>query len=327
MYYTAPVDGPNTPRGVSQDPLEGLRDAMREVATVVRGKEAVIELAFTACVAGGHILIEDIPGVGKSTLARALSRAIGGSFHRIQFTSDLLPADLIGTNMWMASMERFEFRKGPVFANIILADEVNRAPPRTQSALLEAMSERQVSMDGTSMPLPSPFIVVATQNPLEHHGTYPLPEAQKDRFLIRTSMGYPDETTEVALLAGGIPKDPDSVKPTVTLEALHALQQQAAEIYVHPDVAGFARRFVAATRSHPSVTVGVSTRGALAWLALARADALLKGATLVGPDALQRLAVPALAHRLTLSDPGAATASNLAEEVVRDLLSTVPVPR
>ena len=207
------------------------------VATRIHGKDEIIDLALICLVARGHLLIEDIPGVGKSTLARALADAIGGSFSRIQFTSDLLPADLLGVNVWRASQEAFEFRRGPVFANLVLADEVNRAPPRTQSALLEAMAEGQVSIDGTSHALPDPFVVIATQNPEEHHGTYPLPESQRDRFLLRLSMGYAAAEVEAALLlSGGVspakPSEAGAASASVSPEVL--LELQAAASAIHP---------------------------------------------------------------------------------------------
>jgi MoxR-like ATPase len=315
----------SAPHAVSS-PRQQIQDAIAAIGRVIRGKDDVIELAMTACIARGHILIEDIPGVGKSTLAKSIAAAIGGAFSRVQFTSDLLPADLIGTNMWKASIEKFEFKRGPLFANIVLADEVNRAPPRTQSALLEAMSEFQVSIDGQSLPLPRPFTVIATQNPLEHHGTYPLPESQKDRFIIRTQIGYADATTEAALLSGASAPDPRSISTVLPLETLGTAQARAQEVFVHEDVSMFVRRFVAATREHPAISIGVSTRGALAWVALARASAYLQGRDHVSVQSLQDLATPALAHRLAMMEPGAQSNIHLASELIRDLLATVAVP-
>src|SRR5690606_32431822 len=281
---------------------ETLAEIRAAVARRIHGKDQVIDLALISLIARGHLLIEDIPGVGKSTLARALAAAIGGSFSRIQFTSDLLPADLLGVNVWRASREQFEFRPGPIFANLVLADEVNRAPPRTQSALLEAMAEGQVSIDGTSHALPDPFVVIATQNPEEHHGTYPLPESQRDRFLLRLSMGYADAETEAALLLHGGVDGPGraSAEPGSALAApsqLLDLQRAAADVFLHPDLARYAQRLVQATREAGEIRLGVSTRGALAWVAAARARALLDRRTQVGIDDLQELAVAALAHR------------------------------
>ncbi|MFO7564040.1 MAG: AAA family ATPase [Enhygromyxa sp.] len=295
----------------------------------IHGKDEVIDLSLICLIAGGHLLIEDIPGVGKSTLARALAEAIGGSFSRIQFTSDLLPADLLGVNVWRASREHFEFRPGPIFANLVLADEVNRAPPRTQSALLEAMAEGQVSIDGTSHALPEPFVVIATQNPEEHHGTYPLPESQRDRFLLRLSMGYADAEVEAALLRSGGVDGRAGAEPKPALAAaseLLDLQRAAAEVYLHPDLARYAQRLVQTTREAAEIRLGVSTRGALAWVAAARARALLGGRTQVSIDDLQELAVPALAHRIVPAQAGSGDQIALAQELIRELIATVPVP-
>jgi MoxR-like ATPase len=311
-------------------PAKILADIRTAVATRIRGKTEVIELALICLVARGHLLIEDIPGVGKSTLARALAEAIGGSFSRIQFTSDLLPADLLGVSVWRASNEQFEFRRGPVFANLVLADEVNRAPPRTQSALLEAMAEGQVSIDGISHPLPQPFIVIATQNPEEHHGTYPLPESQRDRFLLRLSMGYADAATEAALLRDGGVEPPAAAasrgakvdSPSALLE----LQAAAAAIHLHKDLAEYAQRVVQATRDAGEIRLGVSTRGALAWVAAARARALLNGRAQVGIDDLQELAVVGLAHRIVPAQTGSGDQVALAQELVREIVASVPVP-
>jgi MoxR-like ATPase len=307
-----------------------LADIRAAVATRIHGKKEVIDLALICLVARGHLLIEDIPGVGKSTLARALAEAIGGSFSRIQFTSDLLPADLLGVSVWRASNEQFEFRRGPMFANLVLADEVNRAPPRTQSALLEAMAEGQVSIDGISHPLPQPFIVIATQNPEEHHGTYPLPESQRDRFLLRLSMGYADAATEAALLRdGGVEPPGAASKHGATIDspsALLELQNAAAAIHLHADLADYAQRVVQATRDAGEIRLGVSTRGALAWVAAARARALLNGRAQVGIDDLQELAVFGLAHRIVPAQTGSGDQVALAQELVREIIATVPVP-
>jgi MoxR-like ATPase len=310
-------------------PAKTLADIRTAVATRIRGKTEVIELALICLVARGHLLIEDIPGVGKSTLARALAEAIGGSFSRIQFTSDLLPADLLGVSVWRASNEQFEFRRGPVFANLVLADEVNRAPPRTQSALLEAMAEGQVSIDGISHPLPQPFIVIATQNPEEHHGTYPLPESQRDRFLLRLSMGYADAATEAALLRDGGVEPPGSASGGAKVDspsALLELQAAAAAIHLHKDLAEYAQRVVQATRDAGEIRLGVSTRGALAWVAAARARALLNGRAQVGIDDLQELAVVGLAHRIVPAQTGSGDQVALAQELVREIVASVPVP-
>lgn len=278
-------------------------------------------------VAGGHLLIEDIPGVGKSTLARSLAEAIGGSFSRVQFTSDLLPGDLIGVNVWRATQERFEFRQGPLFANVVLADEVNRAPPRTQSALLEAMAERTVSLDGETHQLPAPFIVLATQNPEEHHGTYPLPESQRDRFMLRVSMGYAAPEVEVALLQDADATLDTPLEPALqSVEQLVELQRLAAAVHLHADLARYAQALVQATRESPAVRLGVSTRGALSWVAAARARALLDGRDHVLPTDLQDLAVPALAHRILPSQSSAGDHGRVADELMRDIVARVALP-
>ncbi len=295
------------------------------VSSAIAGKDDVIEFAIIALLSGGHLLLEDIPGVGKSTLARSLSQAVGGEFRRIQFTSDLLPTDVLGVNVWRPQRETFEFREGPLFANFVLADEVNRAPPRTQSALLEAMGERQISVDGVSRPLPEPFMVIATQNPLEHYGTYPLPESQRDRFVLRLSMGYAAADVEASLLAGDQP--PASAQPVTTPEAVLQAQRAARSIFLHPELATYAQQVVQATREHPRARLGVSTRGALAWVAAARARSLLQGRSQVSIDDLQELAIHALAHRIlpSLSADDGGQASS--EELVREIVATTPVPR
>ena len=328
---TASANSPSPSPSSPADHAKTLAQIRERVATQIHGKDEVIELSLICLVARGHLLIEDIPGVGKSTLARALADAIGGSFSRIQFTSDLLPADLLGVNVWRASREVFEFRQGPVFANLILADEVNRAPPRTQSALLEAMAEGQVSIDGTSYELPDPFVVIATQNPEEHHGTYPLPESQRDRFLLRLSMGYAAPEIEAALLlSGGVTQatpgsgstSSEAASPTTLLE----LQTAATAVHLHADLADYAQRVVQATREAGEIRLGVSTRGALAWCAAARARALLDGRGQVSIDDLQELAVPALAHRVVPAQAGSGDQVALAQELVRELIANTAVP-
>jgi MoxR-like ATPase len=307
-----------------------LRDAVLEVcraiARVIHGKDDIVELAVLALLAEGHVLIEDIPGVGKSTMARALAHAVGGVFRRVQFTSDLLPADVVGVNVWRAREERFEFRPGPLFANFVLADEINRAPPRTQSALLEAMGEGQVSVDGTSHALPRPFMVVATQNPLEHHGTYPLPESQRDRFSLRLSMGHAAPEIEARLLAGISAGETSPTSPVVDLETVLAAQDRVRRIFVHPDLAAYAQGVVQATREHTALRLGVSTRGALSWVRIARARAFMRGRSQLSIDDLQVLASPALAHRVVPAHVGEEAAHTAASELVHELVATHPVP-
>lgn len=299
--------------------------AIREaVGGAIVGKDEIIDLALVALLSGGHLLLEDMPGVGKSTLARSLAGAVGGAFRRIQFTADLLPADVLGVNVWRPQREAFEFREGPLFANFVLADEINRAPPRTQSALLEAMGEHQISVDGVSRPLPEPFMVIATQNPLEHYGTYPLPESQRDRFVLRLSMGYAAADVEAALLQGNGTRP--QAKAVVSPEDVLAAQRAAQKVFVHADLATYAQAVVQATREHPRARLGVSTRGALAWVAAARARALLQGREQVSLDDLQELAIAALAHRV-LPSLASDEASASSEELVREITATVPVPQ
>ncbi len=296
----------------------------RAVAEVIRGKDDVIDLALVAMVSAGHLLIEDIPGVGKSTLARTLAQVVGGEFRRIQFTSDLLPSDLVGVSILRPNLDRAEFRPGPLFANFVLADEINRAPPRTQSALLEAMGERTISVDGTSHALAVPFMVIATQNPTEHYGTYPLPESQRDRFTFRLEMGYAAADVEASLLGGA--EAPGAPQPACTLDAIIAAQHAATEVFVHPDLAAYAQRIIHATRSHPGIRLGVSTRGGIAWVRAARARAWMDRRAQLSIDDLQDLAVPALAHRLiasAASDEGVA----LGAERIREVIATTAVPR
>jgi len=312
---------------------ETLETIRSKVRASIRGKDKIIDLAIVTILARGHLLIEDVPGVGKSSLARSLARAVGGSFSRIQFTSDLLPADLLGVNVWQSRKDCFSFHEGPVFANVVLADEINRAPPRTQSALLEAMEERQVSIDGTSRALPLPFTVLATQNPQDHHGTYPLPESQRDRFLVRLSMGYAPAQVEAALIqtpatphVASERADAKSEEPAVSSARLLELQNAAANIFLHADLAHYAQKIVQATRDHPDIQLGVSTRGALAWASAARARALTMDRTQVAIEDLQNLAVPVLAHRLMLTQRTALDTSASAEELVHDLIAEIAVP-
>nr|MCH9686996.1 AAA family ATPase [Deltaproteobacteria bacterium] len=271
--------------------------------------------------------LEDLPGVGKSTLARAVAAAVGAELSRVQFTSDLLPADIIGVSVWRPRLERFEFQPGPIFAHVVLADELNRAPPRTQSALLEAMGEGQVSVEGKARTLPQPFMVIATQNPAEHHGTYPLPESQRDRFALRITLGYAEAEVESALLVAGSAAGAVSTEPVASLADLEAAQRAAAALHLHPDLAAYAQAVVQHTREHAELAQGVSTRGALAWVATARARAWLDGRDHVSPDDLQTLAVPALAHRVVLRAVAGEAADIAAAEHIREAIAGVPVPR
>lgn len=277
------------------DTAELLQRVRRSIGAVVHGKDDVVVLALTALLARGHILLEDVPGVGKTTLAHALATAIGGSFRRVQFTSDLLPGDITGTNVLDPTSGSIAFRAGPLFANVVLADELNRTTPRTQSALFEAMAEAQVTVDGHSLPLPRPFLVIATQNPWDHHGTYALPESQLDRFLLRLSMGYPDRDAERAVLrTRGRPTAEAVLEPA----ALLTLQAAVEDVTVSEDLEDHLLDVVARTRRDPRLVRGVSTRGAVALYRACRAHALVAGRTFVVPEDLRALAVPVLAHRV-----------------------------
>jgi MoxR-like ATPase len=301
------------------------------VAGVIHGKPVAVRLALVALAARGHLLIEDVPGVGKTTLARALARALGGTFRRVQFTSDLLPSDILGVNVFNQETGRFEFRKGPIFANVVLADEINRTTPRTQSSLLEAMSEARVSVDNQTHELDSPFIVIATQNPLEHFGTYPLPESQMDRFLLRIRMGYPSPEDERRVVTSQSGDPVDDVEPVVDTADVEAVQTAAEQIKVDDSLLDYAQRVVTETRSSPFLALGVSPRGFQGWFRAAKARALAAGRTFAVPDDFKEVAVPALAHRVVLASTSLGgeplgRAREEAERVLEDLLERVPVP-
>src|SRR3989338_6529215 len=275
-------------------PLDQVSGQMRSVignlSKVIQGKDDKIELLVLAMTAGGHILIEDIPGVGKTTLARSLAKTIAGKFTRIQFTPDLLPSDITGVNIYEQSSGKFVFKKGPVFSNIILADEINRASARTQSALLEAMSDEHVTVDGITHPMPSPFIVLATQNPIEYHGTYPLPEAQLDRFMLQVDLGYPPLDVELSLTINRTSVDPvESIGTIISLEEILSLRACVDAVKLEPSVSQYLLEIVHSTREHPSIRLGVSTRGMLLYARIARACALLDGRDYVIPEDVKRL--------------------------------------
>lgn len=279
-----------------------VEDLQTTLGKVILGKPDAIDHLIVGLLSSGHVLIEDVPGVGKTTLAKALARAMNMEFSRVQFTPDLLPADILGTNVLDPKHGTFNFLPGPVFAHLLLADEINRASPRTQSALLEAMNERQVTTDGVTRPLPDPFFVVATQNPVDYQGTYPLPEAQLDRFLLRARIGYPDEDDELGILFDRQHSDPlDDVSQVGDLEGLLAVQARVREVKVEPDVARYLLRLVRATRSHADLEVGVSPRGALALFRASQARALMVGRDWVGPADVQALAGPVLEHRIVMT--------------------------
>ena len=325
MSLTDTVTITDTPQTLSL--LEGL---IGEVEKVFHGKKEVVRLAVAALLARGHILFEDVPGVGKTTLARALGTALGLSFRRIQFTSDLLPSDVLGVSIYNPRTLEFETRLGPIFANLVLADEINRAPPRTQSGLLQAMQEGQVSLDDETFQLPEPFMVMATQNPLEHHGTYPLPESQVDRFLMRLTIGYPGESAERQILMESTRDDPWEKRIQAVLEPMQVLglQQKVSQVEVEDSLVGYVMAIVQRTRLEPRLQMGVSPRGAIGLLAASRAFALLSGRDFLVPSDVQKLAVPCLAHRIL--PVGASAASHEAHEeaaaIVQNILEEIAVP-
>ncbi|GAA3060834.1 AAA family ATPase [Actinokineospora globicatena] len=299
----------------------------KAVGAVVVGSDRAVRLALAAVLAGGHVLVEDVPGLGKTLLARSLAGAIGLGFARLQCTPDLQPADVTGSFVFDPAEREFAFRPGPVFTGLLLADEINRTPPKTQSALLEAMQERQVTVEGRTFPLPRPFHVLATANPVEYEGTYPLPEAQLDRFLLRIDIGYPTADDEVEVLRRRLARrrEETSVAPVVSADELAGLQAAVEQVDVDPDILRYCVDLARATREHPSVDVGASPRGSQALLLVARALAVIDGRDFVLPEDVKECAVPALAHRLTLR-PETWSSGASTVEVVTEVLRTVPGP-
>jgi MoxR-like ATPase len=297
-----------------------LRDAQAQVNTLVLGKPQQVRLAFVALLADGHLLIEDLPGLGKTTLAHAMAATLGLAFQRVQFTSDLLPADILGVSVYEVQTRRFEFHPGPVFTQVLLADEINRAPPRTQSALLEAMAEHQVSIDGQTRPLPDPFLVIATQNPVDLAGTYPLPDSQLDRFLLRLALGYPDEAAERALLSGSDRRELIAqVSPLLDAEQVIALRHAVHGVHASEALIGYVQALMARSRNHPGVRVGLSPRAGLALLRAARAHALLLGRGHAAPEDVQALFQAVAEHRLV------GEADTAASTLAKAILHAVPV--
>jgi len=295
------------------------------ISSVVLGKPEVVRLTLTALFAQGHVLVEDVPGVGKTTLARAVAACVAGQWRRIQFTPDLLPSDVSGVTIYNQATRGFEFHPGPVFANIVIADEINRASPKTQSALLEVMEERYVTVDGVRHAVPRPFLVLATQNPIEMDGTYRLPEAQLDRFLMKLSVGYPDEQVEVEVLRGAAQRSPDSLDPVTDTGAVGELIRVAQHVHIADPLYTYAVRLAAATRTHPQVRVGVSPRGVIALTRAASAYALMDGRPFVIPEDLKALVNPVFAHRILLS-PDAQLRGVTAPEILADAVASVTVP-
>jgi len=309
--------------------VEQIERLQQAVEKVIKGKPEAVRLAIITLIAGGHLLVEDVPGVGKTTLAQALARALDSSFQRIQFTSDLLPSDVIGLSVYNQHSGVFEWKPGPIFANIVLADEINRTTPKTQSALLEAMAERHVTIEGVTHGLPLPFIVLATQNPIEHHGTYPLPESQLDRFMLRLRIGYPAATDEKQILRDREYSDPlDDLTPVMSSSEVLALQENVASVSVDDVLVEYLMRLVSATRESEMLDLGVSPRGTLALFRAAQALALTEDRSFCIPDDIKRLVLPVFAHRVVVSSRFSSSLrrSEEAEAVLRELMKSVSVP-
>ena len=307
--------------------IQHLAEAIRDnVARVIVGKEDVTDLLLVALLCEGHVLIEDVPGIGKTTLAKTLARSLGCTFQRIQFTPDLLPSDITGVSVYNQKTAEFVYRPGPIMAQIVLADEINRAGPRTQSALLEAMEERQVTVDGVTRPVPRPFLVLATQNPIELEGTFPLPEAQVDRFLMRIGIGYPDRDDERLILRRFRSDEPlAEIQPVIGAQEVCQAGRLCRQVSVHPAIEGYMLDITRASRSDPAIALGISPRGSLALCRASQALAAIRGRHYVIPDDVKALAMPVLTHRLMLS-PDARLHGRTPEEVLRELIAKVPVP-
>jgi len=315
------------PPAATAQPLARLAELEASLGSALRGKPEAVNLSLVCLLARGHLLIEDVPGVGKTTLAQALARSVSCTFHRLQFTSDMLPSDVLGVTIYNAHSELFEFKRGPIFTNFLLADEINRTAPRTQSALLEAMNEQQVTIDGRSHALPHPFMVIATQNPVEHHGTYPLPESQLDRFLMRLRIGYPEPESEREILrnsesCGG------AVRAVLSGDDVVELQNMVQRVTVDSSLVDYILAIVARTRGHESLSLGVSPRGSQALFRASQALALIEGRDYVVPHDVKRLAVPIFGHRIVVSTRAALAQrkSDLGERIVEEILQHIDVP-
>ena len=313
----------------SSSSFERIAALQANVERVIRGKAEVVQLAIASLLARGHILLEDVPGVGKTTLAHALARSLSLSFHRIQFTSDLLPSDIVGVTIFNQDHQEFEFVSGPIFTNVLLADEINRATPKSQSALLEAMSEGMISVEKRRLPLPDPFLVIATQNPVEHVGTYPLPESQLDRFLMKLTIGYPNSIEEKKLLrAGGAQEALEHLEPVLSEDEIRSLQDEVGTIHVSDALLDYIMTIVHTTRTHADVALGVSTRGALTYFKACRALAMVHGRDFVIPEDIKRLAVPVLSHRILVRDHRVMRGDFTPEaRFIERILAELPVPR
>ncbi|MCA9213123.1 MAG: MoxR family ATPase [Planctomycetales bacterium] len=299
----------------------------RNISSVVLGKTDAVRMCLVALLAGEHVLLEDVPGVGKTLMAKALARSVSGEFRRIQFTPDLLPSDIVGSNVYSSQTGEFKFSEGPIFSNVVLADEINRTPPRTQSALLEAMSDGQASIDGHSHKLPTPFIVIATQNPFEFEGTYPLPESQLDRFLIRVSMGYPNREEERQVLISHRDKEPvDELQPVISGAQIIQIQEAVRQVTVEDSIYDYLLDLVSATRNCDELHVGVSTRGALCMYRATQALAMLSGRDYVVPDDVKTLAAPVMAHRVIPKGYLHAGQREAVEQLIERLVSDIKVP-
>lgn len=308
---------------------ESIQALEKNISSVIFGKRDVVCMALAGLLAKGHILIEDVPGIGKTTLARAIAKSIDCTFQRIQFTNDLLPSDIIGVTIYNQHTQEFEFKAGPIFANVILADEINRTTPKTQSCLLEAMNELQVSVDGITYRLPEPFLVLATQNPVEFHGTYPLPESQLDRFMLKVRMGYPPGENERVMVTGQRVSAPvETLEPVVHAKDVCAMQNMIPEVKVEPSLVDYLMAIIEATRNSPAIELGVSPRGAMSFYRAAQANAFVKGRNYCVPDDIKELSIPCLSHRII---PATGldvenTRTEIGERAINEIIDRIPVP-